>query len=264
MEKVSRRVFCGTSFLAYPLMNVFAKQKKNAACTDTSISEDPIMDVLAKQFAETTYDGARKGFGSEHFRQYAGYVRIYDAQLYALGTDKKFDENMEEDDYHLLDPDNTVRMTADFWKKHGVLLNENNLRGQVSFDRDSYRQIKKTIKKMGGIRALHGSLAEAFERKAEEAEQSVFRGGPIVRNGKVIFPADGNPVHWIKPAEIVFDVHSFIGIDLDCLCKAMAVEGAVLALICVVGCVPCCTASAVMLALEILMNTMGGCDPELC
>lgn len=264
MEKVSRRVFCGTSVMAYPLMNVIAKQKRNSACTDTAVLEDPIMDVLADEFAQTTYDGARKGFGSEHFRQYAGYVRIYDAQLYARGTNKKLDKKMDEDDYHLLDPDNTVRMTAEYWKKHGILLNENSLREQVSFDRNSYRLMKKAIKKMGGVRALHRSLADAFEHKAEEAEQSIFRRGPIVRNGQVIFPAAGNPVHQIKPVELVLDVHSFIGIDLDCLCKAMAVEGAILALICVVGCVPCCTASAVMLALEVLMNTMGGCDPELC
>jgi len=260
MEKMNRRVFCGTSLLTLPLVSAFAGENKNNVCSDIS---DPIMDVLADEFAKTTYDGARDGFGSEHFRRYAGHIRILDAHLHAEGTNKKLDKKMDEDDYHLLDPERTVRMTTEYWKKHGILMNEDTLREQISFDMDSYRLIKKAIKKRGGVRSLHESVAEALERKARESETTVFRGGPIVRNGLVMFPAAGNS-HQIKPAELILDFHSFIGVDLDCLCKAMAVEGAVLALLCAFGCVPCCVPSAVLLAIEILINSNGACDPTLC
>ncbi|MBN2318970.1 MAG: hypothetical protein JXR49_07830 [Acidobacteria bacterium] len=261
MEKMNRRAFCGTSLLALPLMSVFAEEKKNKACSNIP---DPIMDVLSDEFAKTTFEGARNGFGAEHFRQYAGHVRILDAHLHAKGTNKKLDKKLDEDDYHLLDPDRTVRMTTEYWKKHGILINENKLREQISFDMDSYGLMKKAIKKRGGVRSLHESVAEALERKAGESETVVFRGGPIIRNGNVIFPDSGNPPHQIKPADFQLDFHSFIGVDLDCLCKAMAVEGSVLALMCVLGCVPCCAPSAVLLALETLMNSTGVCDPTLC
>ena len=261
MEKMNRRVFCGTSFLALPLMSVFAGEKGNKACCDIS---DPITDVLADEFARTTFDGARNGFGARHFRQYAGYVRIFDAHLHSEGTNKKLDNKMDEDDYHLLDQDRTVRLTTEYWKKHGVLINENNLRDHISFDMDSYRSMKKAIKKMGGVRILHERVAEALERKARETETVVFRGGPVTRDGNVIFPAAGNSPHQIKSVDLQLDIHSFIGIDLDCLCKAMAVEGSILALLCVLGCVPCCAPSAVLLALETLMDSTGFCDPTLC
>ena len=261
MEKMNRRVFCGTSFLALPLMGVFAGEKENRVCSNIP---DPITDVLADEFAKTTFDGARNGFGAGHFRQYAGYVRIFDAHLHAEGTNKKLDNKMDEDDYHLLDQDRTVRSTAEYWKKHGVLINENILRDHISFDMDSYGSMKKTIKKMGGVQILHERVAEALERKARETETVVFRGGPVIRNGNVIFPAVGNPLHQLKPVDLQLDVHSFIGIDLDCLCKAMAVEGSILALLCVLGCVPCCAPSAVLLALETLMGSVGFCDPTLC
>jgi len=261
MEKMHRRTFCGTSLLALPLMNVFAGETDNKCCSD---SQDPVMEVLADEFARTTFDGARNGFGTGHFQQYAGQVRIFDAHLDNKGINKKVDKNLDEDNYHLLDPDRTVRMTADYWKKHGVLINESNLRDQVSLDMDSYGRMKKTIKKGGGVQALHQSFAEAFERKARELETVVVRGGPMIRNGQVTFPVPGNPAHQIKSADLVLDFHSFIGIDLDCLCKAMAVEGAILAIICAFGCVPCCVPSAVLLALETLINSIGFCDPSLC
>ena len=53
MEKMNRRVFCGTSFLALPLMGVFAGEKKNRVCSNIP---DPIPDVLADEFAKTTFD----------------------------------------------------------------------------------------------------------------------------------------------------------------------------------------------------------------
>lgn len=261
MGRVSRRSFCGTSLLALPLASVFAKENGNKCCSDIS---DPIMDALADEFARTTFDGARNGFGADHFRQYAGHVRIFDAHLEANGTNRKFDKKLDEDDYHLMDPDATVRTTTEYWKKHGVLMNENKLRDRISFDFDSYRSLKKAIRKGGGVRALHKSVAEAFERRAKETETIVFRGGPMIRNGYVTFPASRNSGHQIKPAELILDFHSFIGIDLDCLCKAMAVEGAILALLCVVGCVPCCAPSAVLLGLETLMAHTNICDPDLC
>ena len=155
-------------------------------------------------------------------------------------------------------------MTLEYWKKHGVLINESNLRNQIAVDVNSYRSMKRVIKKGGGVRVLHGKVAEALERKARESETAVLRNGPVIRNGRVTFPAAGNTAYQIKPASAQYDIHSFIGIDLDCLCKAMAVEGSILALLCVLGCVPCCAPSAVLLALETLMDSTGICDPDLC
>ncbi len=261
MERMNRRSFCGASLLVLPLMNGFAGEREEKCCSEIS---DPIMDVLADEFAKTTFAGSRNGFGAEHFRQYAGLVRIFDAHLDAKGTNKKLDKKMDDDDYYLLNPDRTVRMTTEYWKKHGVLINENNLRDQISFDMDSYRSMKKVIKAGGGVRVLHKNVAESLERKARESETVVFRGGSRIRNGQAMIPASGNPDHQLKPAVIEFDVHSFIGIDLDCLCKAMAVEGSILALICALGCAPCCAPAAILLALETLMDSTGICDPDLC
>ena len=261
MNSMNRRAFCGTSLLALPLMNAFAGEKGKKCCSDI---QDPLMDVLADEFAGTTFDGARNGFGAGHFRQYAGQIRILDAHLENEGINKKLNNKLDEDDYHLLDPDQMVRMTKEYWKEHGVLLNENNLRDQVSLDMDSYWRMKKAIKKGGGVRALHRSVAEALTQKATESETIVFRGGPMIRNGQVAFPASGNPVHQIKPAEYVLDFHSFIGLDLDCLCKAMATEGALLTILCALGCVPCCAPAGILLALEILISLFGYCDPSQC
>ncbi|MBN2242271.1 MAG: hypothetical protein JW793_06235 [Acidobacteria bacterium] len=260
MQKMDRRVFCGTTLLALPIMNGFAKDER--ACLDIP---DPVMDALADEFARTTFDGARNGFVAGHFRQYAAQIRILDAHLDVGGVNKKIDNRLDEDDYHLLDPDRTVGMVSDYWRQHGILINENNLRDQISFDMNSYGSMKKGIKKRGGVRALHESLAEALERKARNSETAVFRGGPIARGEKVVFPPARRPAApEIKPAELVLDFHSFIGIDLDCLCKAMVVEGSILVILCALGCVPCCAPAAVILALETLMDALGGCDPDLC
>ncbi len=262
MERMNRRSFCGASLLMLPLMSGFAGESEEKCCSESS---DPIMDVLAGEFAKTTFDGARKGYESEHFRQYARIVRILDAHLDAEGTNKKLDKKLDDDDYEILNPDRSVRMTAEYWKKHGVLINEKNLRDQISFDMSSYRSMKKVIKAAGGVRVLHRNVAESLERKARQSESVVFRGGSGTPKGRqLVLPASGNPDHQLKPATIEFDVHSFIGIDLDCLCKAMAVEGSILALLCVVGCAPCCAPSAILLALETLMDSTGVCDPDLC
>jgi hypothetical protein len=267
MEKMNRRNFCGASLLALPLMNVFAEDK---GIDGFSSESDPVMNALADEFTRTTLDGAHNGFGSTHFRQYAGLVRIFNAHLDAKGTNRRLNKKLDDDDYYLLNPERTVRITMEYWKKRGVILNEDTLTSMAVIDGNSYGSIKKAIKKQGGIEKLHESIAEAFDRMAEEHETTAFRSGLTFHNGSIIFPAvrgGSRRNHFLNVQDVNpgdLDPHMFIGIDLDCLCKAMKVEGALLSILCVTVCPPCCVPAALMLALATLGESMGFCDSKKC
>jgi hypothetical protein len=267
MEKIHRRTFCGASLLAFPLMNLFAGEKDLPGVCEES---DPVMESLAREFARTTLDGMQNGFGAVHFRQYAGQFRILDALLEANGTNSRLNRKLDEDDFRLLDPDRVIRMTTGYWKKHGIDLNRENLEAQFSMDADSYRQVKLAIKKQGGIRALHESIAEAFERKASEYSGSVLKGGMTIRNGNSRIPASASSACrsfqkvQFDPGQFPLDMQPFIGVQMDCLCRAMVTEGAALSLLCVFGCVPCCVPAAILIAAELLMENNGQCNPKNC
>jgi hypothetical protein len=266
MEKIHRRSFCAASLLAFPVVKLFAEDN-NAGniCSEP----DPIMDALADEFTRTTLDGARNGFGAVHFRQYAGQVRIFNAHLNAKGTVGRLNRMLDEDNYNLVDPDRAASIATEYWKKRGIVLNEGNLSAQLSSDAESYGLVKNDIKRRGGVQALHERIAEAFERKAEEYSTAVYRGRLAIRNGVIVLPAavSSSPT-LVGQAQFIntqFDIHAFIGADIDCLCKAMLVEGAALSILCaLIICPPCCVSAAFLLGMAIIMEQMGMCKPSEC
>lgn len=267
MQKVNRRYFCGASLLALPVMRAFAGGMDDADSAGTS---DPVMDALADEFASVTEDGARRGFGAEHFRRYAAQVRIFDACLEEKGTNARINRKLDDDDYYLLDPEGAAGMTRDYWKQYGILFDESYLMQLTAIDADSYRAAKKAIKKQGGVRKIHQSIAAVFERKAEEYASKEFRSGLTFRDGFLRLPAHpgsatgGDFAKAQYEVEGMPDFNAFIGASPDCLCKAMSVEGALLSILCATVCQPCCVPAAILLALVTLMEDMGECHADRC
>ena len=267
MQEMTRRYFCGASAFALPLARLFA----GAAEDDPGAGySDPVLDVLAEEFARTTTDGAEKGFGSAHFLQYAGQVRLFDAFLEDKGTNAKMDRMLDEDDYYMIDPYGNADAIGEYWKRRGIIFDETHLVRAASLDARSYRTVKREIKKQGGVRELHRRVAAAFERKAEEVASIGLGSGLTMRGGLLRFPAHPRPAAAgaLKNVQLEFfapaDPTLFEGVDLDCLCKAMKVEGAVLSILCASICQPCCVPAAIIVALATLMESVGFCNPENC
>jgi hypothetical protein len=267
MQEMTRRYFCGASVLALPAVRVFAGAAEEPAGEGFS---DPVLDVLADEFARTTADGAEKGFGSAQFLQYAGQVRLFDALLEDKGTNAKMDHMLDEDDYYLIDPYGNADIIGKYWKRRGILFDETQLIRMASLDERSYRRVKREIKKQGGVRALHQKAAAVFERKAREYASVGFGSGLTMHGGFVRFPARPRPA----PADFLKNVQLEMfapldpalngGEDYDCLCKALKVEGAALSILCASICQPCCVPAAIMLALVTLMESFDFCNPENC
>jgi hypothetical protein len=273
MEKMNRRGFCGASLMALPLMKVFAEENG----INTLLSEtNPVLDTLADEFTRTTLDGVQNGFRAHHFRQYAAQVRIFNACLDAEGVNNTLDGKLDEEDYYLLNPDNTVQFTVEYWKKHGVLINEDDLAYRMAIDENSYKMTKKAIKKMGGVRKLNERIALAFERRAEKYTSTAYHSGLTINNGSVKFPVlSGHEcktgfrnVQYEDFEDLEdlqnMDPHLFIGLDLDCLCKAMITEGALLTIGCVTVCQPCCVPAGILLGIATLMEQLDLCDSDKC
>jgi len=267
MQKMNRRYFCGTSLLALPLTRVFAREKDGDIITSVS---DPVMDSLSDEFVRTTIDGTKKGFGSEHFHRYAGQIRIFNANLEDKGTNSKMNKRLDDDDYYLLNPDANVASTRKYWKQRGILFDENYLMKLAAVDVHSYNTVRKAIKKQGGVQALHELIAVAFEHKAEEYASIGFQSGLTIHNGFLHFPASSGPAHadvlMNVQLEMLYSLYSnlFGEMNIDCLCKAMSVEGAVLAILCATICQPCCVPAALMLAFVTLMESLGYCSSDQC
>jgi hypothetical protein len=285
MQKMNRRNFCGAALLTLPLMKGFAQEN---TLDDWQESQDPVMDILAGEFARVTLEGARSGFKGEHFRQYAAQMRIFDAHLESLGTNRKLNASLDADDYQPLDPGQTARMMVEFWKMHGILFDENAMTDQMTIDLNSYRAVKRMIKSRGGVRKLHRRIADLFDRKADEFRSGDFRSGLTIYDGSVKFPRFSSGSSCKGTFLNVQDFPGFIpgfdgdipdsiddlpeniqwaianDLNIDCLCKAMKVEGAVLTLLCVSVCQPCCIPAAVMIAIATLLQNLGYCHPERC
>ena len=231
---------------------------------------DPVLDTLADAFTSTTMDGINGGFSSEHFYHYAGQVRILDACLEEKGTNAKMNKRLAEDDYYLLNPDGLVETTKNYWKRHGIVFEEDNLMRLASIDAQSYKAIKKAIRKLGGVQRLHEKVAAAFERKAEELTSMNLQSGLRVQGGYVRFPARPNTatVHnfLFTQLELFYLNYQnmFGNLDINCLCKALSVEGAALSILCATVCQPCCVPSAIMLALGTLLESLGYCSSDQC
>ena len=267
MQTMTRRYFCGASVLALPLARVFAGTAEDDLGPGFS---DPVLDVLAEEFARTTADGAKRGFGSEHFIRYAGQVRLFDAFLEEKGTNAKINRMLDEEDFYLMDPYGNAYIIGKYWKRRGILFDEVQLTKLASLDAHSYRTVKKQIKKQGGVRALHEGIAAAFERKAEEFASTGFRSGLTTRGGFLRFPSHSSPAaaDALKNVQLemfsVLDPSLFDGVDMDCLCKAMSVEGALLSILCATICQPCCVPAAIILALSTLLESFDFCDSDRC
>jgi len=268
MQKMNRRNFCGTSLLALPLANVLVGETRAG---DLPVETDPVMDALAEEFAETTMDGARAGFGAAHFHRYAGQVRIFNACMEERGTNRRINRKLGEDDYYLFDPEKMVSITRDYWQRHGIILNEGDLVELSALDLHSYKSVKKSLKKQGGVQQFHERIAELFERKAEEHASGDLKSGLTLRNGFLKFPgfkAQKNRVRFkntdYEELSDFVDPGLLAGMDVDCLCKAMTVEGAVLSVMCVTVCQPCCVPAAMMVAFVTLMESFDYCDASQC
>jgi hypothetical protein len=257
MQKIARRSFCGTALMAFPLLGLSFQDNEGTGASDR------VLDSIADEFARITTDGAQHGFRAEHFRRYASNMRIFDAHMEGRGVNKETNRKLEEEDYPQLNPVRTAQSVVEFWKKHGLYFDQDDLAGSLSIDVKSYKSLKSAIKKNGGVRKLHAKIADSFERKAKEFEAAAYHGGPRIKAGRVTIPrseVSGRPL--FVPAQ--FDVSMFAGFSLDCLCRAMIIEGSLLSLLCVVGLLPCCEIAAFLLAFEKLMEGLGMCSPNGC
>jgi hypothetical protein len=289
MEDTTRRKFCGMAILALPALAVLAKAKA-IDIDDSPDSADPIFNSLADEFTRITVDGAQNGFKSEHFRRYAGFMRVFDAQMENKAINKETDKKLDEDDFYKLNPFRSARSISDFWRRRKIEIREDELIERLTMDWKTYREWKKAIKKQGGVRALHARVAEAFEKKAKEYETSALRKGPFIQQGRIEFPRQEEQAAFVKAqyedpdrllTEFIFDglilplpgigaIYDIarsvpLNINYDCLCRAMVVEGSVLSLTCLTGfCLPCCTPAATLLAVEKLMEGLGMCSPTKC
>jgi len=280
MEKIARRMFCGTAMMAFPLLRLHAGTGE-----DVPSLADAVIDILADQISGITADGAQNGFKAEHFRRYAGLVRTFDAYLEQKGTNRQFNDRLDDDDFYRVNPAFTAQITAHYWQKHAISVDENELAAQLTITAAEYRELKKAIKRRGGAQALHNAIAAMFDLKAKELESSVVRIGAVFGNpirlpnrGKLprpkFIPAQfqipdlsgimSPDLAGVIPPELATILASY-GSSLDCLCKALLVEGSVLALFCALAaCVPCCPIAAIAIALKNLLEAFHMCDANNC
>lgn len=262
MKRFTRKMFCGAVLLAFPILGLHARDK---AADVIDRQPDSVMDALADEMIRITSDGTRNGIKAEHFRRLAGLVRTFDAHLEENGTNRELDSRLEEDDAFRLNPAQTARVTADYWKTKGVHFDESDLMARLSMESRTYLETKLAIKRRGGVRALHRAIAEAFEQKARELEALAFRDGPSVRRDPVALRGLGIfPRQEFTRAQ--YDYSDLIGVNVDCLCKAMVTEGQLLTFACLMipGCEALCVPAAVLLGLEKLMEAYGMCVPSRC
>ena len=281
MEKIARRMFCGTAMMAFPLLRLHA-----GAGEDVPLPADAVIDILADQITGITADGAQNGFKAEHFRRYAGLVRTFDAYLEQKGTNREFNDRLDDDDFYRVNPAFTAQVTAQYWQKHAIHFDENALAAQLTIGAAEYRELKRAIKRRGGVQTLHKAVAAAFDLKAKECEDKVIKIGATFGNplrlphrGKLPQPrfmpaqfqippdpsgAMPPDLAGIVPPDLAAVLASY-GSSLDCLCKALLVEGSVLALFCAMAvCVPCCPIAAIAIALKNLLEAFHMCDANNC
>jgi hypothetical protein len=260
MQKIARRKFCESAIMAFPLLSLYAKDRD--ARSDPS---DPVSDALTDEIIRITAEGAQNGFKAEHFRRYAGVIRALDAHLEGNGTNRELNSRLEEDDSYKMNPALGAQITLKYWKKKGVYLNEGDLTARLTMNRTAYMETKMAIKKQGGVRVVHQAIADAFERKAKEFETVAFRGGPVMHNGHIAIRG----LDFSRQPEFMnvqYDFRMYVGLNLDCLCKAMVIEGEMLMIACLLcpGCQALCIPAGILLATEKLMEAFGMCVPTGC
>jgi hypothetical protein len=215
MDNIARRTFCGTALMALPLLKLNAKDN-DIQNNNSSL----IIDNLADEISRITFDGAQHGFNGEHFRRYAGVMRTFDTVLEDKGINRELDKELDDDDYYKLDLRRASEATLNYWNKHGIAFDQGNLASLMAIDAAKYREIKKAIKRQGGVRAIHRSAAEAFERKAQEHGDALLKLRLPLHDERVVFPG-------VKEPEFVLAQFGY-GVNEDCLCKALLTEGYIL------------------------------------
>ncbi len=258
MEKIARRAFCGTAFMAFPLLNLIAGDD------DIRGGEaDSVLDVLADEISRITADGARDGFRGEHFRRYAGILRAFDAHLEDNGTNREVNRKFGEEGILPYDAADIARTTAEYWERKGIHFDADDLTSQFGMDPVAFHEIRRAVKRQGGVRTIHRLAAEAFERKAKEVRTAALRGRPAMHNGRIIFAryAASRPPEFMQ---VQYDFSMMVGSNLDCLCAAMKVEIGVLALLCACGVAPACVPAGVMGGMLAVMEGLGMCNASRC
>jgi len=262
MNKIGRRMFCGSALMAFPLL-ALRGQDLEIAPPQT----DLLIDTLADEITRITADGARKGFRAEHFRRYASVVRSFGAHMEVKGVNRELNRRLEEDDFGTLDPAAASRITVDYWARKGLSFNAEELTRQISMPRQHYLEIKSAIKKQGGVRWLYKAAADAFERKAKDYESMVYRGGPKLQKGAIFVPGSKDScATGFAVAQYDIDLGIFVGANIDCLCQALIATGALLTIMCltIVGAQELCAIGAFLVALANLMQSLGMCDADRC
>ncbi len=260
MRRIARWMLCGAILWFFPPSALKAQEGTASYSQPASV-----MDAVADEMIRITSDASRNGFKAEHFRRYAALVRALDADLEENGTNREIDGKLDEDDAARLNPALAARITAEYWKKKGVRLDEQELRARLLMNAKSYLDTKAAIKRMGGVRALHKAIADALEEKAKEIEAAASRVDPVLHRDRFAY---GARILGIRPefTPAQYDLSYLVGVNVDCLCKAMVTEGVILTIFCVAcpACQPACASAAFLLALEKLMEAYGICDPSRC
>jgi hypothetical protein len=260
MENLARRTFCGTVLAGLPLLYLHANE-----IDDPSDDSDPVVEALSDEFYRVTAEGAQAGYRSEHFRRYAGIIRTFDVHLEAKGVNREFNRRLDDDDSSKINPLRSARHTVQYWEKHGIYFNENDIASRLRIDPAQYRAMKMRIKREGGIRVLNKGIINALEKRANENETIAFKGGAVFQNGRLIFPSKISRTEFMN-VQIPFDIspNVIIGINMDCLCKALIASGVFLEFLSLMACPVCAIAGSIYLALEKLLESFKICDPQKC
>lgn len=260
MRNIARWMLCGAVLCFFPPSEPKAQDGEVLQSRPVSV-----MDAMAEDMIRITSDGVQNGFKAEHFRRYAALVRTLDAHLEESGTNRELENRLSEDDAAKLNPALFARITAEYWKKKGIQFDEQELKARLSMNGKSYLETKAAIKRMGGVRALHKAVADALEQKAKDIEAAVSQAVPALHRSR---PVVGGRVLDIRPEFLPaqYDLSYLVGLNVDCLCKAMVTEGVILSIACATCpvCQAACAPAAVLLALEKLMEAYGICDPNRC
>ena len=251
--------------MAIPLVCLNAKFGENP-----SGQSDAVIDSLADEISQITKDGIQHGFKGEHLRRYAGVVRTFDAYLEEKGTNKGFDDRLDMDDYSQLNPAHTARITTQYWQKRAINFDEDELAAQLAITPEEYREMKRAIKKRGGIRALNKEASDLFERKAKEFDANANKDGADFKKGAFRFPfrPQSSRSNFVQVQDFPDPSQLMImatGSSMDCLCKALLVAGCMLAIAFEgVICAQCCVVAALMIGMENLLEAFGACNASRC
>ena len=202
MEKIGRRSFCGTVAMAIPFVCLNAKFGEKS-----SGQSDAVIDSLADEISQITKDGIQHGFKGEHLRRYAGVVRTFDACLEEKGSNQDFDNRLDMDDYSQLNPAYTARITTQYWQKRAINFDEDELTAQLAITPEEYQEMKKAIKKRGGIRHYTGRSPIFSSAKQKNMMRTRTKTELILKKAPSDFHFGPNRHDQISYKSRIFPIH---------------------------------------------------------